>query len=80
MVHATDTLCGMSDNPNSAVASVDPVARVLPLLGLAHLDRAFDYLVSEAQSADAQPGVRVRIRFAGRLLSLIHISEPTRLL
>lgn len=75
MVHATDTLCGMSENPNSAVASVDPVARVLPLLGLAHLDRAFDYLVSEAQSADAQPGVRVRIRFAGRLVDALVLSR-----
>jgi len=65
----------MSDNPNSAVASVDPVARVLPLLGLAHLDRAFDYLVSEAQSADAQPGVRVRIRFAGRLVDALVLSR-----
>ena len=56
-----------------------PVVRVLPLLGLPHLDRPFDYLVTEEDSAAAQPGVRVRIRFAGRLadalvlLSLIHI-------
>lgn len=46
----------------------DPVARVLPMLGLAHLDRPFDYLVDEAADADAQPGVRVRIRFSGRLV------------
>lgn len=44
-----------------------PVVRVLPLLGLPHLDRPFDYLVTEENSAAAQPGVRVRIRFAGRL-------------
>lgn len=44
-----------------------PVVRVLPLLGLPHLDRPFDYLVTEEDSAAAQPGVRVRIRFAGRL-------------
>lgn len=45
-----------------------PVARVLPLLGLAHLDRPFDYLVDETMSDDAQPGTRVRIRFSGRLV------------
>lgn len=45
-----------------------PVARVLPLLGVPHLDREFDYLVPEALSGDARPGVRVRVRFAGRLV------------
>ncbi len=35
---------------------------------LAHLDRTFDYLVPAADDAAAQPGVRVRVRFAGRLL------------
>jgi primosomal protein N' (replication factor Y) len=35
---------------------------------LAHLDRPFDYLVTAAQDAAAVPGVRVRVRFAGRLL------------
>ena len=61
-------------------AASQPVARVLPLLGLAHLDRVFDYLVAESDSQTARPGVKVRIRFAGRLvdalvleLSLIHI-------
>ncbi|MFT3715259.1 MAG: primosomal protein N' [Gordonia sp. (in: high G+C Gram-positive bacteria)] len=38
------------------------------MLGLAHLDRPFDYLVDEAMDADAQPGVRVRVRFSGRLV------------
>ena len=37
-------------------------------ISLAHLDRAFDYLVSEEQSATAQPGTRVRVRFAGQLV------------
>lgn len=45
-----------------------PVARVLPMLGLAHLDRPFDYLVDASMSDDAQPGTRVRIRFSGRLV------------
>lgn len=45
-----------------------PVARVLPMLPLAHLDREFDYLVPVELDEAAQPGVRVRIRFAGRLV------------
>lgn len=48
-----------------------PVARVLPLLGLAHLDRPFDYRVPADLDAIAQPGVRVRIRFAGRLVDAL---------
>lgn len=35
--------------------------------GLAHLDRLFDYTVPPAMAEQAQPGVRVRVRFAGRL-------------
>ncbi|WP_371832493.1 primosomal protein N' [Rhodococcoides fascians] len=51
------------------VAATDlPIARILPLLPLPHLDREFDYLVPEDASDDAQPGVRVRVRFAGRLV------------
>ncbi|PYE21029.1 replication restart DNA helicase PriA [Williamsia limnetica] len=45
-----------------------PIARVLPVLGLAHLDRPFDYQVQTDQHLDAQPGVRVRVRFSGRLV------------
>ncbi|WP_245746428.1 hypothetical protein [Nocardia altamirensis] len=45
-----------------------PIARVLPLLSPAHLDRDFDYLVPPDLDAVAQPGVRVRVRFAGRLI------------
>ncbi|OZE26482.1 primosome assembly protein PriA [Rhodococcus sp. 05-2255-1e] len=41
---------------------------MLPMLPLPHLDREFDYLVPEDVSDDAQPGVRVRVRFAGRLV------------
>lgn len=44
---------------------------MLPLLGLAHLDRPFDYLVSDTDDADAQPGVRVRVRFSGRLVDAV---------
>ncbi|MGB7235282.1 MAG: primosomal protein N' [Rhodococcus sp. (in: high G+C Gram-positive bacteria)] len=52
----------------SAAASELPIARVLPLLPLPHLDREFDYLVPAQFDSDAKPGVRVRIRFAGRLV------------
>src|SRR5690349_1316345 len=44
------------------------MARVLPMLSVPHLDREFDYLVTTEQSDDAQPGVRVRVRFHGRLV------------
>ncbi|RBM24024.1 primosomal protein N' [Streptomyces sp. PT12] len=40
-----------------------PVARVLVDKGLVHLDRFFDYAVPAAMDVDAQPGVRVRVRF-----------------
>lgn len=49
-------------------AEHEPIARVLPMLSVPHLDREFDYLVGADQSDDAQPGVRVRVRFHGRLV------------
>ncbi|OXR43566.1 putative primosomal protein N' [Nocardia cerradoensis] len=45
-----------------------PIARVLPLLEPAHLDRDFDYSVPREMDELAQPGVRVRVRFSGRLV------------
>ncbi|ROR91244.1 primosomal protein N' [Nocardioides aurantiacus] len=48
------------------VAEVDPVARVLVDVPLAHLDRPFDYAVPAPLAASAQPGVRVKVRFAGQ--------------
>src|SRR5262249_28937123 len=53
---------------NRQQAEHEPIARVLPMLSVPHLDREFDYLVSADQSDDAQPGVRVRVRFHGRLV------------
>ncbi|MFI6655513.1 primosomal protein N' [Streptomyces sp. NPDC050523] len=51
----------------AALAKELPVARVLVDKGVLHLDRYFDYAVPEELDADAQPGVRVRVRFgAGR--------------
>jgi primosomal protein N' (replication factor Y) len=46
-----------------------PVARVCVDVPLAHLDRPFDYLVATADDEAAQPGVRVKVRFAGQLVS-----------
>ena len=45
-----------------------PIARVLVDTGLSHLDQPYDYLVTADQDHKAQPGVRVRVRFAGRLV------------
>ncbi len=50
------------------VATELPVAVVAVDVSLAHLDRTFDYQVTESDSGAAQPGTRVRVRFAGRLL------------
>src|SRR3954469_24956455 len=43
-----------------------PVARVCVDVPLPHLDRPFDYLVDAADDEAAQPGVRVKVRFAGK--------------
>ncbi|QZY30528.1 primosomal protein N' [Nocardioides coralli] len=47
-------------------APVDPVARVLVDVPLAHLDRPFDYLVAAKDAEAAVPGARVKVRFAGQ--------------
>nr|WP_179519586.1 primosomal protein N' [Nocardioides perillae] len=47
-------------------AEVDPVARVLVDVPLAHLDRPFDYAVPAAMADAAVPGARVKVRFAGQ--------------
>ncbi|MFJ1754649.1 primosomal protein N' [Kitasatospora sp. NPDC088134] len=49
------------------LAERQPVARVLVDKGVLSLDQYFDYAVPEAMSADARPGVRVRVRFGGRV-------------
>jgi primosomal protein N' (replication factor Y) (superfamily II helicase) len=43
-----------------------PVAAVVVDTGLPHLDRVFEYAVPAELSDAAQPGCRVRVRFAGR--------------
>ena len=45
-----------------------PVARVAVDTGQSHLDRPFDYAVPAAMEQAAQPGCRVRVRFAGRVV------------
>jgi primosomal protein N' (replication factor Y) len=54
------------------------VAKVAVDLPLANLDRPFDYLVPEGLDADAQPGVRVKVRFAGQLRDgyILERTEP----
>ncbi len=47
-------------------AQVDPVALVAVDIPLPHLDRPFEYGVPAALSDAAQPGTRVKVRFAGR--------------
>ncbi|MGH3357096.1 MAG: primosome assembly protein PriA, partial [Nocardioidaceae bacterium] len=59
-----------------------PVARVLVDVGLAHLDRPFDYLVTEDIAGDVRPGCRVKVRFAGKevagyVLDRVDTSEHT---
>jgi primosomal protein N' (replication factor Y) (superfamily II helicase) len=47
-------------------AALNPVALVVVDVGLAHLDRPFEYLVPASLADLAMPGARVRVRFAGR--------------
>lgn len=48
------------------LAEVLPVARVCVDVSPPHLDRLFDYTVPEPMAEAAQPGVRVKVRFAGQ--------------
>ncbi len=52
-------------------ADGSPVARVCVDVPLAHLDRPFDYLVPQELAAEALPGVRVKVRFAGQLVERV---------
>lgn len=55
-----------------------PVAKVAVDLPLANLDRPFDYLVPPELDDAAQPGVRVKLRFAGQLRDgfILERTEP----
>lgn len=52
-----------------AWAESNPIAQVLVDMPLSHLDRPFDYRVPAEMDSAAQPGVRVKVRFAGRQVS-----------
>lgn len=56
------------------------VARVVIDSAVPHLDRVFDYAIPQALSVEIQIGTRVRVPFAGRLLSAVVVGladEPT---
>lgn len=59
----------VSAPPKPVVPAEDrPVARIAVDLEPPHLDRYFDYSVPAKLAEAAQPGVRVRVKFAGRLV------------
>lgn len=58
------------------------IAHVAVDVPLPHLDRVFDYAITPDQAAEVTPGVRVRVRFAGKLrdgyvLAVDHVTEVT---
>ncbi len=53
---------------DAPLAGEFPVARVLVDKGLLHLDQFYDYAVPAAMDEQAQPGVRVRVRFGARVV------------
>ncbi|MFI7588913.1 primosome assembly protein PriA [Spongisporangium articulatum] len=57
---------GRKPKPPEGLAEELPVARVLVDVPLPHLDRPFDYAVPASMADGAQPGARVRVRFAGQ--------------
>ena len=59
---------GRSHRGQRIPAAVLPIARVCVDVSLAHLDRPFDYLVPAELDSSARRGVRLRVRFAGRLV------------
>ena len=65
--------------PKPAVELADelPVAQVVIDSPLPHLDRLFDYSVPQKLADQAQPGVRVRVRFAGKLIDGFILSRST---
>lgn len=60
---------GKRPKPPDIPAPELPIARVAVDVPLPHLDRPFDYLVTEKQHEGVVSGCRVRVRFAGRLVS-----------
>ncbi|MCU4297948.1 primosomal protein N' [Brevibacterium permense] len=58
---------GTSAEGQVPLAPTEPVARVLIDHPVPHLARTFDYAVPEKLAEAALPGVRVRVKFAGKL-------------
>lgn len=50
----------------AGITSTLPIAQVAVDMPLPHLDRPFDYLVPDDLADAAQPGARVKVRFAGK--------------
>lgn len=51
------------------MAGVDPIAQVRIDAPLPHLDRVFDYAIPATMDEQVVAGVRVRVRFSGRLIN-----------
>ena len=73
-------------DPHSGVVLAPhlPVAQVVIDSPLPHLDRTFDYSVPLELDAEAQPGVRVRVKFSGQdlngyVVARAAVSESVRL-
>ncbi|TWD84809.1 replication restart DNA helicase PriA [Kribbella amoyensis] len=61
-----DTVRRSRTKEPAGITSSLPIARVAVDVSLPHLDRPFDYLVPDDLAEAAQPGVRVKVRFAGK--------------
>ena len=59
-------------------AATLPVASVYVDNGLPHLDRTFDYLITDGDSAAAQVGTKVRVRFSGKLTDAYVVARRAR--
>ncbi len=67
----------MSDDAQLDVGLPAPsIARVAVDTPLSHLDRPFDYVVPPELDAEAVPGCRVKVRFAGRLCDGFVLERP----
>ncbi|WP_394937846.1 primosomal protein N' [Psychromicrobium sp. YIM B11713] len=66
----TEALLPLPDSSEPELSAGQlPIARVLIESSLPHLDRPFDYRVPPELDHSAQPGVRVKVRFAGQELN-----------
>ncbi|TDO47048.1 replication restart DNA helicase PriA [Kribbella sp. VKM Ac-2571] len=61
-----DTVRKSRTKEPAEITTTLPVARIAVDVSLPHLDRPFDYLVPDDLAAAAQPGARVKVRFAGK--------------